>query len=327
MNFSDYLKTQQPIVYNTFCYALKHNKLSHAYLIKGNDGAPLLECAQFLAKTLVCSNPNPLACDNCLNCMRFDDNNYADFKIIDGANQVIKVSDIENLQFFFQNTSSEKSGKMIYIINLLENSNRESLNAILKFLEEPQENVYAFITTANEDKLLPTILSRVQHLKLLPLNHQSIIEQACEHGISTDDAELLSHLYGNIDTLIEIATSDNYIKIKDLAFDVLDAINHDKDEMLYYFETVIIPFIKDKISARLFLDILSIAFKDILNAKLNLDVIIKSQYQLIRSLIEKIDNINDCYLEIMFARGQIDLNVNLGLLLEHLAIKIYQGVN
>ena len=97
--------------------------------------------------------------------------------------------------------------------------------------------------------------------------------------------------------------------------------------MLYYFETVIIPFIKDKISARLFLDILSIAFKDILNAKLNLDIIIKSQYQLMRSLIEKIDNINDCYLEIMFARGQIDLNVNLGLLLEHLAIKIYQGVN
>jgi len=34
---------------------------------------------------------------------------------------------------------------MIYIIHALENSNRESLNALLKFLEEPQDNVYAFL--------------------------------------------------------------------------------------------------------------------------------------------------------------------------------------
>lgn len=325
MNFQDYLQREQPILYKTFCNAMITNKLSHAYLIKGNEGAPLLETAKYLAKTLVCQNSNPLACNNCSACIRFDDNNFADFMFLDGSKQNIKVVDIESLQSFFHNTPSEKSGKMIYIIHLLENSNKESLNALLKFLEEPQENVYAFITTANEERLLPTILSRVQHLKLLPLSHDEIINASQEQGVSADDSELLSQFYANVDTLVEIATSDTYLKIKDLVFDVLESLLKSKDEMLYYIESVVIPTIKDKVSARLFLDILSIAFKDILNISINADLVLKSQYQLIRDLHSKIRNVNECYLEIMLARGQIDLNVNLGLLIEHVAIKIYQG--
>ena len=326
MNFGDYLKNKQPLIYNTFINALKNNKLSHAYLIKGNADAPLLECAKFLAKSLICLNGNPLACCECFNCLRFDDNNYADFMLLDGSKQNIKVSDIETLQNFFQNTSSEKSEKMIYIIHLLENSNRESLNAILKFLEEPQDNVYAFITTANEEKLLPTILSRTQHLKLIPLDHNDLINSAKEKGVSEDDAELLSQFNGNVDTLVQVATSESYIKIKDLVFDILDCIYKSRGEMLYYIETVVIPFLKDKVSTRLFLDILSIAFKDLINDSLGLDLILSSQKELIHSLNGKINNINECYLQIMFARGQLDLNVNIGLFIDHIGITIYKGV-
>ena len=133
----------------------------------------------------------------------------------DGAIECAKVEDIENIQKFFNNTASEKCGKMIYIIHLLENSNRESLNALLKFLEEPEDNVYAFITTYNEEKLLPTILSRAQHLKLLPLSRDKLLYECISNGISEDDAELLSVFYSDVDTIIEVANGENYIHIKD----------------------------------------------------------------------------------------------------------------
>lgn len=325
MSFADYLKENQKLVYQTFVNGLSQNRLSHAFLITGNEGAPLLETSLFLAKSLLCPHANPLACEECTTCIRFDEGNYADFKLLNGQEKNIKVSDIEELQAFFQNTSSEKSGKMIYIIHALENSNKESLNALLKFLEEPQDNVYAFITTFNEEKLLPTILSRTQKLKLLPLRKDILINQLVEEGISQDDAELLVQFYGDKQTILNVVASSSYIKVKDLVFDTLDNLLSSPEQAIYFVETHIIPELKDKVAVRLYLDILSCAFKDIMNIKFNLPLIISSQKELFSSLSQKLSNIDECYKEIMLTRGKIESNVNLGLLLEHIFIFISNG--
>lgn len=328
MTFKEYLQNHQKIVYNTFCSAVNNGRLSHAYLIKGNEGAPLLETAKFLAKSLVCENADPFACDNCMACVRFDENNFSDFKILNGQESNIKVSDIESLQSFFQNTPSETCGKMIYIIHLLENSNKESLNALLKFLEEPQENVFAFITTYNEEKLLPTILSRTQHLKLLPLPLTDIIDQAIDKGISEDDAELISQFYTNVDTLIEVASSSNYQKIKDLVFDTLDQLVISPKQALFFVQKSIIPNLKDKISARLFLDIFATIMKDVVQLSYGKEPILKSHKDLLTSLLNKLNHTDEIYREAMIMRGQIELNVNMGLLFDHLFIFIInQGGN
>lgn len=325
MNFRDYLQQNQKIVYETFSSAIRNHRLSHAYLIKGNEGAPLLETAKFLAKSLLCPHADPFACETCMTCIRFDEGNFADFRLLDGQKSNIRVSDIEELQNFFQNTPSEKSGKMIYIIHLLENSNRESLNALLKFLEEPQENVYAFITTQNEEKLLPTILSRTQHLKLLPLPHDVLIQEAQNRGISVDDAELLSQFYGNIDTLCQTASGDLYPKIKQSVFDTLEAMVVSKEEALFFVESAIIPALKDKVSLRMYFDLFSSALKDALNLRMGLSPKIPSQSALWTELKDKYPDIENIYREVMLTRGKIELNVNPGLLLEHLFIFINKG--
>ena len=125
MKYDEYLEKYQPFIYNTFINSLKFNKVSQAYLIKGSDGTPTLDIALFLAKTLICEEPSPLACSSCLNCIRFEEGNYADFMLIDGSKNTIKVGDIENLQKFLASSSLEKQGKKIYIINRLENANKE----------------------------------------------------------------------------------------------------------------------------------------------------------------------------------------------------------
>ena len=132
MDFKTYLEEKQPFVYQVFKNARLKNKIAQAYLIKGNDGAPILETALFLAKSLICEEDDFLACSSCMNCIRFEENNYADFMLLDGNKKTLKVGDIEELQDFLSSSCMERKGKKIYIINCLENSNKETLNALLK---------------------------------------------------------------------------------------------------------------------------------------------------------------------------------------------------
>ena len=53
MNFEDYLQTYQPLVFQTFKNALESKRISHAYLLSGAKGVPLLETATYLAKSLL----------------------------------------------------------------------------------------------------------------------------------------------------------------------------------------------------------------------------------------------------------------------------------
>ena len=66
MQVEKYLEQYQPIIYKTFVNSIKTNRLSHAYLLSGDPGTPLLEIAKFLAKSILCDDPSPLACNSCI---------------------------------------------------------------------------------------------------------------------------------------------------------------------------------------------------------------------------------------------------------------------
>ena len=70
MQINNYLKNRQPIIYKTFTNALNKKTLSHAYLLVGQKGSPLLEVAKYLASSILCDNPSPLACGACITCNR-----------------------------------------------------------------------------------------------------------------------------------------------------------------------------------------------------------------------------------------------------------------
>ena len=322
MKYDEYLEKYQPFIYNTFINSLKFNKVSQAYLIKGSDGTPTLDIALFLAKTLICEEPSPLACSSCLNCIRFEEGNYADFMLIDGSKNTIKVGDIENLQKFLASSSLEKQGKKIYIINRLENANKEAVNALLKTLEEPTSSVYAFITTQNEAKILPTIISRCQILSLLPINKTIVKQNAINEGVLLEDADILSYFYCDVEVIKQKSEEENYKEQKKLLYETLNALTISSEEAIYYAQTNLIKKIKTKEDARLYIDLLSIAFKDILHIQNNQPLVLEGAKEQIDTLSKKYKNISDIYLEIMLSRGQIEDNVNLSLLLQHIFIYI-----
>ncbi len=76
----------------------------------------------------------------------------------------IKVNSIREIR----RTSSLKSfgkGKSVFVIMDADQLNDEASNALLKTLEEPHENNLLILTTARPDYLLPTIVSRCQHVR------------------------------------------------------------------------------------------------------------------------------------------------------------------
>ena len=322
MKYDEYLEKYQPFIYNTFINSLKFNKVSQAYLIKGSDCTPTLDIALFLAKTLICEEPSPLACSSCLNCIRFEEGNYADFMLIDGSKNTIKVGDIENLQKFLASSSLEKQGKKIYIINCLENANKEAVNALLKTLEEPTSSVYAFITTQNEAKILPTIISRCQILSLLPINKSIVKQNAINEGVLLEDADILSYFYCDVEVIKQKSEEENYKEQKKLLYETLNALTISSEEAIYYAQTNLIKNIKTKEDARLYIDLLSIAFKDILHIQNNQPLVLEGAKEQIDTLSKKYKNVSSIYLEIMLSRGQIEDNVNLSLLLQHIFIYI-----
>ena len=327
MQIGKYLEENQPIIYKTFVNAFKNHTLSHAYLLVGNPGTPLYEVAQYLAKSILCDDPSPLACNNCITCMRIDSDNYPDIIKLDGSKAIIKKEDVLNIENRFEKTAFETKGIMIYIVNQVENMRVEAVNSMLKFLEEPESEIYAFLTTNNVNNILPTIVSRCQDLPLISMPRDKVIRDAQGLLVEQDDAELLSYFYNDgeliYDFLMDEEESDNYKEAKKALNGLLDVMSGgNRKDVVYYSQTNIVPLIKTKEELRFFVDLLSQVYEDVLNVQLNREISLKFYEEILRNLSTKLPHVQSSLVEILKTRNVINLNVNVGLLIDHLIINL-----
>ena len=327
MQIGKYLEENQPIIYKTFVNAFKNHTLSHAYLLVGNPGTPLYEVAQYLAKSILCDDPSPLACNNCITCMRIDSDNYPDIIKLDGSKTIIKKEDVLNIENRFEKTAFETKGIMIYIVNQVENMRVEAVNSMLKFLEEPESEIYAFLTTNNVNNILPTIVSRCQVLPLISMPRDKVIRDAQGLLVEQDDAELLSYFYNDgeliYDFLMDEEESDNYKEAKKALNGLLDVMSGgNRKDVVYYSQTNIVPLIKTKEELRFFVDLLSQVYEDVLNIQLNREISLKFYEEILRNLSTKLPHVQSSLVEILKTRNVINLNVNIGLLIDHLIINL-----
>ncbi len=77
---------------------------------------------------------------------------------------IAKIDEVRDLAKFVKFTFENPT--CIYLKGLGE-ATEEALNAFLKNLEEPQENLYYFIIATSEHNLIPTIVSRCQVVKVV----------------------------------------------------------------------------------------------------------------------------------------------------------------
>ena len=77
--------------------------------------------------------------------------------------QLVKIEDTRSLNSYLK---LKLTSPTAIIINSIEEATPEAANAFLKNLEEPQEDLYFILTTESIHKVLPTLVSRCQIVKI-----------------------------------------------------------------------------------------------------------------------------------------------------------------
>ena len=323
MQVEKYLKKYQPVIYQTFLNSLQKGQLSHAYLISGSNGSPLLDTAKFFAKSILCDDPSPLACNSCITCLRVDDDNYPDFFVFDGSKATIKKEAVTTIESSFEKKAFENKGIRIYILHLIENMTIEAINSILKFLEEPGQQIYAFLTTNNENSVLPTILSRCQVLRMKLIDKQIVIQDAVNEGVDIKDAELLSYFYNDGELIKEILENEDeneaFFLAKKCFEEVIEIMSEEDDDTLAYFvESNISNQIKSKESCRYFINMMVMAFEDIIAILNQKKPFLESYATILEHLSGKLSHINESLIELLRCATAVNTNVNITLLIDHI---------
>jgi DNA polymerase-3 subunit gamma/tau len=151
----------QEHIAQTLKNAIEGGRLHHAFLFTGTRGVGKTTSARILARTLNCTGGDPLhPCGKCKSCIDIAGGNPMDIYEIDAASNtgVDNIRDvIDRVQY------PPVIGKYkIFIIDEVHMLSQGAFNALLKTLEEPPPHVIFIFATTEVNKLLPTILSRVQ---------------------------------------------------------------------------------------------------------------------------------------------------------------------
>lgn len=148
---------------------ISFNKISHAFLIEVNNYDEDFDCILDFVKKILSLNEDK----NKISAL-IDSGNYPDLKIIEPDGNVIRKNQLIRLQEEFR-SKSFLNNKLIYIIKEADKLNDSSGNTILKFLEEPENDIIAILVTTNRYKVIDTILSRCQILSLQDDNINYVI--------------------------------------------------------------------------------------------------------------------------------------------------------
>ena len=254
------------------------NRISHAFLICNTTYDNQKE------------DINKILSDYFFNGIEITENN-PDIILIKPTNGKIVKEDIISLQERLK-TKSQINENRVYIIDGAEKMNDYAANSLLKFLEEPEEDIYAFLISENLNQVLPTIKSRCQIL---------LIRENNDLDIKDIDQELLENTIKLID-LIETK------KINSEAY-LYDIINKKEDK------EVIKEIIK----------ITKYFYYEVIKKKLNQKIEKFNDYN---DLIDKILSQNtkkqliNKLIIINKAENMLEYNVNINLFLDRLIIEM-----
>lgn len=138
------------------------NMLSHAFLLETDNMDKCYEDVISFIKLINCPFSYKDDCsEECNLCRLIDCNNLPSLITIEADGSFIKKEQITNLIESFS-TKPIFSKYNVYIVKDASKFNASSANALLKFLEEPEDDIVAFFIVNNLQNVISTIRSRCQ---------------------------------------------------------------------------------------------------------------------------------------------------------------------
>lgn len=204
-----------------------NKRVSHAYVLEVDNYESDIDYLLLFIKMILCnmtSDEIKKSDNNIISLV--DTGNYPDLYYISSDTSVIKKKMMLDLQKEFSNKSLYNN-KKIYVIKEAEKLNDSSANTILKFLEEPEDDIIAFLITNNRYHLIETILSRCQILSLKE---------------DFNDLDIDDNLYDLLDLILNPNLFFiNYNSLRDLFLDKNSFIN-----LLIKIENVLLSYLSKK---------------------------------------------------------------------------------
>ena len=150
-----------------------NNRIAHAYLFCGTRGTGKTSTAKVFAKALNCLNlKDGEPCNECEMCRKINEGLAIDVTELDAAsnNGVDKIRDIiDDVKY-----PPQEAKYKVYIMDEVHMLSAGAVNAFLKTLEEPPNNVIFILATTDPQKLPITILSRCQRFDFKRINNGEI---------------------------------------------------------------------------------------------------------------------------------------------------------
>ena len=145
-------------IINSIINSFHENNNSHAFLVDTNNLDLCYQDIIKIVKTVNCKNGT---IDDCNVCHTIDVGTNPDIITVKPEKKEIGVEPIDNIikSFSTQPLISKYSMYIIYNADLM---SVQAANTILKFLEEPEENIVGFFITDRINSILPTISSRCE---------------------------------------------------------------------------------------------------------------------------------------------------------------------
>ena len=147
------------------------HRFPHAVIITGGSASLRMELSRFLSMWAVCREDNKPCCV-CSQCMKVKNNNHIDIYFAKGAGKTngIPVEEIRNITRDSAVMPHEAHRKIYILEDADKRMGAESLNAFLKTLEEPSQDILFLLTAENVKAMPQTILSRCAVLNLESIN-------------------------------------------------------------------------------------------------------------------------------------------------------------
>lgn len=328
MSWHELQVTQEKVV-RILTNSINKKRISHAYLFEGGKGTGKMKIAIELAKSFLCKHlDGSQSCGNCLECKRVDSGNHPDIHLIKPDGQTIKIEQIRLLQKEFSYRGME-SIKKVYIIEDTEKMSISAANSLLKFLEEPDGSSVAILLTTQVQRILRTILSRVQVISFSSLTTQQLMKSLENEGVSQPLTKLLGQLTNDIEEAYELYQDDWIAQARNIVIQLGEELSTRPQQVLLTLQDYWFHQFKERDQLNLGLDIMLLWYRDVLRT------LISNTDQLV--FIDQLDRLERLALnssqrkvsqqmtDILEAKRRLAANVNPQLLMEQLMLKLQEG--
>lgn len=250
---SDLLEKSQ--LYQTILKDKQSDKLSHAYLVQGEDMETRKVFLNQISLLLMCEKDGCMECKACAKVMA---RTHLDLMVLNEDGK-LRTDDLSKLIDYVYVKPAEAKYRLVFFDNA-DTLSDTIQNKLLKLYEDPPENVIIFMFARGQSGILRTIRSRAKKLFLPVFSTNEIYQELVSQGVDSDTAMPAAIISGGqFDKAYLFSNQEGYLLRYNGCIDILKGLKRSTD---------VTQFISSKLfskeSIEVTLDYFQIIFKDVL---------------------------------------------------------------